>query len=647
MILYGVINCLRACLRMLEGLLHSDVMVKCLAQSWVRFVMERSELGSALQPLVCILLEPENKRKRRSSVSTPKVEDQFLAGKYFNPSFLGKKKEELVWRSEEERLWWEMAIRYTQTIDAGQVLYAIPLLRATLAVDLGSVVGSLGRTVVNLSAYASTSYRPASGDLPSADAPHSSSKSLLELLLSTSVDFLRGEYPEALEVPADDQLDNLRVKVAAADFLEALLRGFIVILAPAGEGGSEPVSAGALRNPSYVSALITLCDIQKTVVVLLAQVVQMLSEGCVTEARETGIGRSNSSAKEECSVASSQRHSATTLHGRNAVPLRNRCILESLSLSLLKVVRSLICIDSHCTPTLTAAFPLHHPTLPTKNQVGRQPSSTSLPPILPSVPTASQPFFHSFLLTTLSDFSLSSHLHHHLLSAFCSCLPYLQNQLDELAPKVIKQICKNLELIRKAETDSLHPSVTHNHSATVSPLTLEKLWSGDYIVSQLEAMVTVVLWSLFGEGLHDYLPPRGELNHHRANIFWDSFSRTVTEDTSDSLSPTSRQPSTMAWLFGVFSAGQRGGGGSEGGGRGGALPVGVGSKVGHYVVMLLPYVYNVVTELWRRFAARCGGVVGRGGGWGGALDDGMVGTRRLTIEFEVSFVSFDSIAWFR
>ena len=83
------------------------------------------------------------------------------------------------------------------------------------------------------------------------------------------------------------------------------------------------------------------------------------------------------------------------------------------------------------------------------------------------------------------------------------------------------------------------------------------------------------------------------------------------EEDSLELTPTLKQTSTIAWLLGVFSpkggmAESGGGGGGEQDGDGGlsniligASNTGLTSLVGQYIIMLLPAVYKVLTDLWR------------------------------------------------
>ena len=574
---------------MLEGLHTPDVAIKCFVQSWVKFITRRSELAGVFQPLLKILLETESHRKRQCP-SENKADDKSYF--YYPP---GEAPEE-----EEEDHWSEVAVRYTQVFDASQVLYAMSLLHSMVSVDPVGVTSCLSCTVVNTATYGSlvTSSSDSTGSL---ETPSSlpTSKSLLELLLLTCVDYLLGEYPESLEVSLGDYLDNLRVKVAAVELLGTILQQFASILSQS--EGVEASGAGVLRNPSYISALVTLCDIQRIALLLLGQVVQKLRNG-VSECRSYEV---------------TERERLWSNGSQNCAPVVGDASVgeESLFVHLLRLVQFMITLETHCNPT--SAF------LPSSTVNKSKPKTVSgLPSILPSLPTAAQPFLHVLLLDILADFSLS-HLHKHLLCMFLASLPNLQNQLGELAPKVLKQLCKALDKALKSDKEASRNSQNN----TPQDFIFQKL-GGDYIISCLESLVSTVLWCLFGEDSFEYLPSEGQLKHHSPNQFLSTSSANETEDMSGSLTPSSRQPSTVAWLFGVFSINQKGGMSSDAGGK---MPhLGAGSKVGQYVIMLLPAVYNSITDIWRHYGGKAS-VSSKGG------MEGSAGMRRK-MEFEVRVI---------
>lgn len=556
---------LRVLLWMLEGLQSRNVSVQCLVQSWVKFATERAELQKLLQPLVKIFLKAESKRtvtdfhKRRK-------EEETHAKYFYVPKEMQERKRRETNQNEE------VMLHYTQVFDTSQVLYAISLLQSVLVVDSASIISCLATSVVNMAAYTSeSSHLTVAASTP---AEHQAgTKSLLELLLAACIDYLRSEYPDSLDVPLDDHLDNLRVKTAAAELLSAFLHEFGQILS---RYEKMETSGGSItRNPSYISALVTLCDIQKLALLLLAQVVQNLRDLKTSKATSKGTA-----AREKKHCLWTKQSLSTKCSEEPSV------VLESLFMHLLRVLQNLITVDTLCSPLSASSS---HTLLPPSKS-----KSDFLPPIVPGFMTAAQPFTQVLLLDILADFSLV-HLHRDLLLMLTSCLPSMQGELDELVPRVLKQICKNLDNSLKESTSGKKAYQEMQGTSLIS-----QSLTGENIVSYLEFLVAIVLWSFFGECLEDCLRNKRQLKHRGLDAFWDTSSVTHIENSNDSLSPTSKQPSTMAWLFGVFTASQKGVA-SEPGTK--IAQVGVESKVGQHITMLLPAVYNTITEIWRHFSS--------------------------------------------
>ena len=639
---------------MLEGVHSQSTAVKCFVQSWVKFATERAEVGRLMQPLVRILVEAEVERvktvqSKRADKAVSPYGKYYFAGKYHDPE-----EEKMAENRRDE--FESISLQYSQLFDASQVLYALSLISSVIAVDPDSIVGCLGSAVVDVNTYTGLASSqscliatklqsvplPSSGS-SSNPAPHSETqtpatpssaapKSLLELLLASCVDFLRSEYPESLEASVADQLNNQRVRTAAAELISVLLQELVLILSQHKSPGTA--NSGVLRNPSYVSALVTLCDTQNVVLLLLARVVQNLRDGV----GEAELREDSSEGTEAAKIGDSQELPYAERSGSSLGSAdEEKRSQETLFVHLLKCVQALITLDAQCNP----ATPATTATLLTPNLKNPDMSVSQLPPVLASLPTAVQPLFQVLLLNILDDSSLVR-LHRPLLSMFAASLPNLQTNLDELAPKVLKQICRNLErAFPSSEKDRENQRYSRKNQRD------SQLLSSDYIISYLESLVTIILWCLFGESLSDSHysgTARGQLNHRSLNMFWNGTTYTEAEDSSDSLSPASKQPSTMAWLFGVFTASQRSSP-SEGGGK--VAQVGIDSRVGHYILMLLPAVYNAITDVWKHFSSRTssangGGGSGQGGqrstaatGLFGLQEEDVGAERRKRMEFEV------------
>ena len=618
---------------MLEGLQDKSTAVSCFVQSWVKFATERSELLPLFQPLVRILLEADTLRTRKSYTEEEKDAGSAHAKYYYNPKDVTEKEESL-----KEDQFSAVELHYTQVFDARQVLYAFSLLQSILAVDPAGIISSLGEVVVNTGTYVSVNQTSSLATIiamkcdSESDAPHPQ-KSLLELLLATCINFLRSDFPDSLEVSPTDCLDNLHVKTSAAELLSTILHEFVCILSSQfgrNEAEMSGKMSGVVSHPSYVSALVTLCDIQRVALLLSAHVVQCLRDiqSSVSTKQQGGNSRDSKG----------ETRPWIRLHAeQTALPSGLGSALRSLFVHLQKLLQKLITLDAQCSLALNPTTPVSTTAQPGATFTKQSGKLTSqLPLIKPSLSTAAQPFFQALLLDILADPSLV-HLHGTLLSVFTTILPNLLNQLDELAPKVLKQICKNLEMILQS-TKAMESAHTGTENDKMCPIS-SKLFSGELAVSYMESLVAVVLWCYFSDG-QVICPPK--LSQHAPSMFWKVNTVSEFEHTGDSLSPLLKQPSTMSWLFGVFSTSSQ---------KGVALTdvgtknpcVGINSKVGQYILMLLPAVYNAVTEIWRYFHTAAIAMATSSGSQKGVvshgldfeLDGGTAAERKRRMEFEV------------
>lgn len=680
----------RAILRMLEGLQSRDAAVRHFVGSWVRYTTAREEeTAKLLQPLLRILAEAEPLRRSEQSrcpfspyeVRLTKEEaakDPAYAKYYF--ASLGISDPEEATKKNQYR---DGLLYYIQVFDINQVLYSLSLLLSTVLVDPASVVSCMSGIVVEASSYMNVA-APIShsslavpdvhvdGSSKESSTPHeqseqllsagSSRKSVLELLLTTCIQFLQSEFHQSLEISLEDHLDHTSVKILCAELLEVIHTEFVCILAKAHSSPSSasdsqtasnqadsdvlPNRGASIANASYVTALITLCDIQKSILLLLARVVQEMRE---LERESCGVGPSQGKPLLCCRGSCDQGKASLwkqllIQHNQRGGISRGQLsstsqnsdptvVLDSLFIHLLKLVQSLITLDSQCHvcnkltgSKSTATTPFSLPTLSSVTAGIKLSDGSELPPVLSGITTASQPFFQVLLLDILSDVSLG-HLHTLVLAMFTTIMPNLiGHQIDELAPKILKQLCKSLEQPRIVDKLSEHKTAGHKGSLRSSSREQNDALKQNTI-SYLEAAITVILWCLFGEKNGGFSPHnekarplsssfQQESSHHQSiNLFWRVTSITEREEASLDLTPALKQTSAITWLLGVFS--QKGGGVSEAGGGGGGgerdgsgggtfssgligvSSTGLTSLVGQYIVMLLPAVYKVLTDLWR------------------------------------------------
>lgn len=637
---------------MLEGLQSSDSAVRSLTQSWVRAAITKGSSEGThrlLQPLVRILLESDTKRKHKadgllSKKITLSRQDAERDMKYANYYFQSLGIENPYLPSNKDQ-YMEIVKHYTQTFDTSQILYALSLLQLVVGVDSSGFICTVGNTVIDVSmyttcdvygtqqqAYDTGRMEAESPDVSSPSGPPpvltlSSQKSLLEVILSVCVDFLCSEYHPSLKSSPDELVENLRVKICCANLLALLLSDLLKILAghsTANAPDDIPLSEFKVCSPNFVSALLTLCDIQKVVLLLMGKAVEWWCE----------LSAGASSSRGKNGVWSQVARLLQLEDGGDP-----GVILKSFFTHLLRVVQCLIVLDTQFSQSLPIKTnpPLPSPTSDLVTFVSGVDISGPLPSIVPGSATASQQFFREFLLQVLSEPTLAC-FHDDLLHMFMSTASnLLSQQLIDLAPRIVKQLCCNIE--ETVQSSAKGTKVTRADSDEGSNIHLCILY--------FDCILAITTWCLFGDTrLH---PFRGEatpssagpvrchtqLHHRSLNPFFDVTRVKQADRTRDNLSPTSKQPSTMDWLLGVFTGQKMSLGVEADGVTSDAGLVGVSSQAGHHVVMLLPAVYNSMTDMWLDLHFQ-----GMVGGFGGVVSGGAESVescsfRKQNMVFEV------------
>ncbi len=650
---------------MLEGLQSCDSAVRSLTQSWVRTaVTEGGSEGThrLLQPLVKILLESDTKRKQREdklagkkiTLTRKEAEKDTQYAKYYfkslgieNP-YLASSKDQYV----------EMVQYYSQIFDTNQILYALSLLQLAVCVDPFSLICNMGETVIDVSAYTSLlgplhsgmnhaphqAESPITPSSPSSPLPPSlsSQKSLLEVVLSACVDLLCSEYHSTLKVSPEEQVENVKVKIGSASLLSVLLDELLKVLCKHGQSDdSSPAGGFKVCSPNFVSALLTLCDIQKVSLLLLGKSVEWwldLSTPRVPTASQGGRGSSSQRRKVWSELAGQLEEAGL---GSSSLGNHPGVILKAFYSHLLRLVQCLVSLDtrfSQSLPILTSPQSLSTDLVTVLSGV-RIVGGESLPAISPGCATASQPFFRDFILRVLSTARLSAAFSDDLLHMFSRSLPnMLSQQVVELAPRVVKQLCRSIEGEVGGRSDGHHDEGDANTGRN----------NVQRCILYFDAILSTTTWCLFGDQSHPLLQ-KGEglqvggagktyhhhhlkLHHRSPNLFYVLTPVKQVESARENFSPMNKQPSTMAWLLGVFTTQKitSGGGGAEsegGGGEGCVSWVGVDSQVGQQVSMLLPAMYNSMTDMWvelRSNIEEWGGAMG-----GRGISEGVASGRDL------------------
>ena len=695
---------------MLEGLLSANSAVRELTQSWVKTAIagcsKEGALVEMIQPLVMILLKPGSLRRLKAERLSPKKialsredadRDERYARYYFES--LGVKN---PYAPSVKEQYTDILLQATQLLDAAQLLYAIFLLQSVVSVSPQMLVSAAGNVMVDMSAYASSvggtnanvngfpgrnlQHAPDYNRLQS-DCGSSASvcetaspispnvtlqKSLLELLLSVCSDLLRSEYHPTLDVTVDDQVAILEVKTSCACLLSTILNELLKILveresASAADSHAPHIGVSVLSAPAdfkvfspyFVSALVALCDVQLVALLLLGKSVEWWREAFLPSASPLN-GGSETKRKGNMKwdvLSSGCDHSG----GEGQYGHQLSIIMHSLYTQMLKVVQCLIALDAQFSLSLppgTNQHPVSHPpnsvSILSGVRISRALSptcsadfqSSSLPAILPSCPTASQPFFRDFLLLVLLDPSLSL-FHDNLLLMFLGTISnLLRHQLLELAPKVIKQLCVNVEEVMNPP----HTKDKKHHHRSVD--TESSSANYHFCVVYLKSLLDTILWCLFGKTFGADLAAqrtnqskKSSFNmHYRLPhpLLFSIIQVLQVDNGKEDHSPTLKQTSTMSWLLGVFSSSHKmgvgggigglgEGGGEKGSGDGGDGGVrslhGVDSLVLQHILLLLPCVYNTMADVWTNLHSGGDVRVDQDGGGSDVRADGDGGMR--------------------
>ena len=540
----------------------------------------------------------------------------------------------------------ENLFHYSQLFDTEQVLYALSLLQCVIEVDPPSVISSMSSVLVDPLSYGGSHARGTKETTDSSEhilreAPSLAQKSLFELTLSSTMDLLRSDYPANLEASLSSHLDNINVKIASAELVYSLLTHLTKTLASsrvcqATEGEASTIGRRKINSSSFVSALVTLCDVQKITLLTLGQVVRDLRD--VHQCLVSLPNETNASDNSLWTSLLQPGPLNSVSEGAETLCLDPQAALQSLFTHLLMIVQGLVAMETQCQCKQASAIT---PTQPTTSSTSSGLSTSCdvlLPAVLTSVPTATQPFFQVLLLDLLSDHA-SAHLHEILLNLFSSILPNLLNQqLYELAPKVLKQLCKNLEIAPQKKEKSVDSQTEPSSSCVDISRKLSVLY--------LDSLCAIIVWCLYGESQ----PPlcegskSGHKYHQSMNPYWRRLQVVEVEEQSEPLSPNSRQPSTMSWLFSVFTASAQGSkslaindGSTSKQNYFSRSRIGINSRVGQYTLMLLPAVYNAIIEVWRQCCHSLGSESTGRGRSGYEVDVGEVSSSRKTkMESEVS-----------
>ena len=501
------------------------------------------------------------------------------------------------------------------------------------------------------------------------------SRSFLEVLLSYCFELLLTDYPEWLETNSEDTQCLIDVKIASTCLAVRILSSMLRIISEI-----HPVPAafnGSLNNISYIHGLLTICDVQKNTLTALLHLVDIYTQEYGTPVTmETNPIAMDTHAHNPVAM-DTHAHNPVTMeththsmdshvndpfavyeHTHDPVAMetqaRNPVAMEmhvvsmdthasvipkqfpiavsaahvqyrNISVSsirplyhqLLKAVYCEIVLESLASDLVESPCVSHSKTR-SRNDI------TSLRELeyVPGNAVTSQPMFLHIVNSILSSVSFS-YIHIHLLSILKLSLSSFKEDLDVIAPKILKLSCKNIKEIikRKAHSEtSIPPNTVDEFSIENSSNsnTQFSCSSNELIVAYIQAISSIVHYCLLPNIYDNDVVPFPKANTSRLNPvlhyqvpdpFWDlpsmyhhNMESPFQVSAKLAYNQQEKSSSMFAWLFGgAFSGGddievdryeeeQRG-------------YCGVSSPAGQKVLWLLQHVYGMVTRLWREYCS--------------------------------------------
>ena len=342
---------IRAGLRMLEGLLSHTPTVQNFVQRWVLHMCGQGNVDLLMSPLLALLGECPIQRQH-----------------YKSPS------------SKDQSTFYQL----TALADANRLCFALNVLTALLSVGKAGLVQHFANN------------RKAE-ELRS-DAAQPQSQNMLQDLLMVLMEILLAEYSEKMAVNDRELEANFRMKYAVCNCLHVLFTDFVDAIKVANEN-----STNSTGSNSFFLGLLYLCEVQKSILMLLCEL-------------HEGMQNSTSSPSHET---------------------------EPLLLSLLQVIGQIMVIESLCaldsSSTSNDQFYIpkkHINTLLEKRQFKK------------ACPLTLQPLFYALIISACKNNQFC------YLDMLLQYLPYFDVTL--LAPRLLNAISKTFPSDGTINSDTIH-----------------------------------------------------------------------------------------------------------------------------------------------------------------------------------------------
>lgn len=357
---------------------------------------------------------------------------------------------------------------YTQVSDSRQVLYTLECIKNILKSNARLSICALSSTNLNskpsprshqvqilLARHRKSVFgKGFVGELTSENLATHRNSTLIEVLISSALYYLRSYYPNLPHLSPDDIQANREVQLTAVDLLIVLVSELILVVKDNGR---------AYAN--YISDLFSRCKVQKVVLhSLIASVHDM----------QNNIKDSSSSSFTEDILKYNEVY----------VNLDERVsnFSEAFQVQILKLLLALVMLEQ---------VVMHNSMTPASVKKATPAPGSKVLRYLNEHVIPDQPMFLAAIVSALK-LDKMRHLHSHWTSLVSSCLPFLDHSLTQTVFEVTSQLAANLERL-----------APFYHAADADDEVSEEVDLGqipaDYVITQLEALTMMYHFCLIDD----------------------------------------------------------------------------------------------------------------------------------------------------
>ena len=417
---------------------------------------------------------------------------------------------------------------YTQVSDSRQVLYSMQCVKNMLQTNPRLAICTLSTTSLNSSRNSARSYqiqtllarhrksvfgRNFAGDLASESMATFRNSTLIEVLISTSLYYLRSYYPNMgkVHLREEDIQGNREVQLMSIDIMVVLVSELILV-----------VRDNSQAYATYISDLFSRCKVQKVVLHCLLAGVNDMKRG--SNLLDPSMNRSNGN-KDLSNIGFTE--DILKFNEINSLPesgsYTGTCekisnYSEAFQVQVLRLLLSLVMLEQIISQQkigIQGEAVSSSMGGTSKSSASTYHNRTAQPLVLrylhdQAIPD--QPMFLAAIISALRHDKMR-HLHPHWTSLVNSCLPFLGKSLSITVVEVTSQICRNLEKLApfyggnneaRIKKDTKHQFDYEKEMSETEQLEREEAQKesnlghipADYIVTQLEALTVITHYCL-------------------------------------------------------------------------------------------------------------------------------------------------------